>query len=535
MKLKHLLLLFIFGIVTSTQAQKPVSSAVDSTQIKIGSAFNLTVTANADENDKVVFPEQKMIGAFEVLEATPIDTILKDRKMELIKKYTLTQFDSGKYSVPRLSVFINGKNYQTDIFDVNVTNVIVDTLKQPMYDIKTNLGSSTDTSKLVYYIIALLLCIGFGILAYYIIKKRQDRNLTEDDLFKTPLEKVTKKLQLLDGKRLIMNGDVKSYYSEMTDITRDYIEEVFEIPAKESTTAELIKHLQKTIQDKKIKLSKDTVNDLKRVLQSADLVKFAKSEPMMTEIESDRKVAENISISIDKALPRFAEEQSERVKIRERRFKKRKQVRTWVPIAVSAFLILVTGAVYLYNSVIDGLQIDLFQSNKSLYEKEEWVTSDYGLPSIKLATPEALTRVGNTTDKAENLQKNNANFIYANLKTGLSISVNTTAINTDENTKIEDLYAQKIKLMEQTLGAKNIKSDKETFNQDGFEGIRGSGTFITTNPLTNKEQTVQFETYIFIQKDGVQEVTIFYNENDEYGAKIARRVIESIQLSVNNE
>ena len=190
---------------------------------------------------------------------------------------------------------------------------------------------------------------------------------------------------------------------------------------------------------------------------------------------------------------------------------------------------------YLYNSVIDGLQIDLFQSNKSLYEKEEWVTSDYGLPSIKLATPEALTRVGNTTDKAENLQKNNANFIYANLKTGLSISVNTTAINTDENTKIEDLYAQKIKLMEQTLGAKNIKSDKETFNQDGFEGIRGSGTFITSNPVTNKEQTVQFETYIFIQKDGVQEVTIFYNENDEYGAKIARRVIESIQLSVNNE
>lgn len=535
MKMKHFFLLFIFGFTLQLAAQNPVSSNVDSTQIKIGSAFNLTIKAEADQNDKVVFPEQKMIGAFEVLETTPIDTILKDRKMELIKKYTLTQFDSGKYNVPRLSVLINGKNYQTNIFDINVTNVVVDTLKQPMYDIKTNLGTSTDTSKLIYYIIALLLCIGFGFLTYYIIKKRQNKNLTEDDLFKTPLEKVTKKLQLLDAKRLIMSGDVKSYYSEMTDITRDYIEEVFEIPAKESTTAELIKHLQKTIQDKKIKLSKDTVNDLKRVLQSADLVKFAKSEPMMSEIESDRKVAENISVNIDKALPKFAEEQSERVKLREKRFRKRKQVRTWVPIAVSAFLLLITGTVYLYNSVMEGLQIDLFQSNKSIYEKEEWVTSDYGLPAIKLATPEALIRTGSTNEKTENLQKNTANFVYANLKTNLTISVNTTEIKTDENTNIEELYATKIKLFEQTIGAKNIKSDKETFNQEGINGIRGSGTFSVINPVTNKEQATQFETYLFIQSNGVQEITIFYNENDEYGAKISRRVIESIQLSTKNE
>src|SRR5690554_7708743 len=72
-----------------------------------------------------------------------------------------------------------------------------------------------------------------------------------------------------------MNGDVKSYYSEMTDVIRDYIEEVFEIPAKESTTSELIQHLLITIKTKKIKLHKETVNDLKRVLQTADLVKFA--------------------------------------------------------------------------------------------------------------------------------------------------------------------------------------------------------------------------------------------------------------------
>lgn len=535
MNLKHIFLLILFGINLQMFAQNPVTSQVDSTQIKIGSAFNLTIKANANENDKVVFPEQKMIGPFEVLEVTPIDTILNDRKMELIKKYTLTQFDSGKYTVPRLSVLINGKNFQTDLFDVEVTNVAVDTLKQPMYDIKANLGGSTDTSKIVYYFIALLLALGFGFLTYYIIKKRQEKNLTEDDLFKTPLEKITKQLQLLDGKRLIMNGDVKTYYSEMTDITRDYIEEVFDIPAKESTTAELIFHLQKTIKEKKIKLSKEIVHDLKRLLQNADLVKFAKADPQMSEIESDRKVTENISLSIDKALPRFAEEQSLRVKLREQRFRKRKQIRTWIPIAVSAFLILVTGSVYLYNSVMEGMQINWFQTNKSLYEKENWVTSDYGLPGIKLSTPEVLTRVGNTSEKTENLQTNTATFVYANLKTDLTITVNTTAMKTDENTKPEDLLAAKLQLLEKSMGAKNIKSEQESFNQDGINGVRGVGTFSILNPVTNKEQNLQFETYIFVQSNGIQEVTILSQLGDEYGTKIARRVIESIQLSINNE
>ena len=359
--------------------------------------------------------------------------------------------------------------------------------------------------------------------------------MTEDDLFKTPLEKISKQLQLLDGKRLIMNGDVKSYYSEMTDITRDYIEEVFDIPAKESTTAELIIHLQKTIKEKKIKLSKEIVNDLKRLLQNADLVKFAKADPQMSEIESDRKVTETISLSIDKALPRFAEEQSLRVKLREQRFRKRKQVRTWIPIAVSAFLILVTGSVYLYNSVMEGMQINWFQTNKSLYEKEEWVTSDYGLPGIKLSTPEVLTRVGNANEKTENLQSNTATFVYANLKTDLTITVNTTAMKTDESATPEDLLKGKLQLLEKSMGAKNIKSEQESFNQEGINGVRGVGTFSIVNPVTNKEQNLQFETYLFIQSNGVQEVTILSQIGDEYGTKIARRVIESIQLNINNE
>ena len=188
---KIVVALFLNFIAFAGFAQ--VTSNVDSTQIKIGSAFNLTIKATADEGSKVVFPNQKGIGPFEVLEQSKVDTVLADKKMQLTQKYLLTQFDAGDYTLPRLSVYIDGKNHQTDLFNIKVTDVTVDTLKQPMYDIKAQVGGETDTDKLWKYLFGILFSIIAGVAAYFIVKRIQDKNLTEEDLYKTPLEKVTKK------------------------------------------------------------------------------------------------------------------------------------------------------------------------------------------------------------------------------------------------------------------------------------------------------------------------------------------------------
>jgi hypothetical protein len=52
------------------------------------------------------------------------------------QKYGLTQFDSGKYTIPSIKILINSKSYMTDSIAVEVANVTVDTLKQKMFDIK---------------------------------------------------------------------------------------------------------------------------------------------------------------------------------------------------------------------------------------------------------------------------------------------------------------------------------------------------------------------------------------------------------------
>src|SRR5690606_38556332 len=154
---KIVVALFLNFIAFAGFAQ--VTSNVDSTQIKIGSAFNLTIKATADEGSKVVFPNQKGIGPFEVLEQSKVDTVLADKKMQLTQKYLLTQFDAGDYTLPRLSVYIDGKTHQTDLFNIKVTDVTGDTRKRRMCDIKGPVGRETATDKAGSYLGAIALCI----------------------------------------------------------------------------------------------------------------------------------------------------------------------------------------------------------------------------------------------------------------------------------------------------------------------------------------------------------------------------------------
>ena len=121
-----LLLLFSTGIF----AQKRVETSIDTTKNKIGAEFKLTLKTSVDTLSKVVFPNLKSLGALEVIQSYPIDTVKNNDRYELIKKYGLTQFDSGRYVIPSVKILINNKPYLSDSIAVEVANVPVDTLKQ---------------------------------------------------------------------------------------------------------------------------------------------------------------------------------------------------------------------------------------------------------------------------------------------------------------------------------------------------------------------------------------------------------------------
>ena len=98
--------ILLFQAVVYSQS---LETKIDTVKNKIGAQFTLTLKVKSNVKTMVVFPKDKTFGALEVIESYPIDTIKEESKFELIKKYGLTQFDSGKYIIPRLPVFINNK------------------------------------------------------------------------------------------------------------------------------------------------------------------------------------------------------------------------------------------------------------------------------------------------------------------------------------------------------------------------------------------------------------------------------------------
>ena len=189
--------------------------------------------------------------------------------------------------------------------------VVVDTLKQKMYDIKDIAQVDSPLGSWWIYLLLLLAIAIIGFFVYRFIKKRQNRVKVEEVVYKSPIEKATSLLQQLETKELWQKGEVKNYYSELTEIARNYIEEEINIPAMESTTSELIDGLRNAAKHKKLKLSNETVSNLEKVLMQADLVKFAKIKPLDFEMEEDKKRISNSIITIHKSIPTVVEENDE--------------------------------------------------------------------------------------------------------------------------------------------------------------------------------------------------------------------------------
>ncbi|WP_130734914.1 BatD family protein [Flavobacterium sp. J27] len=533
--LKKVILVFCF-LFTSIVFSQTIQTTIDSTQIKIGSQFNLTIKANVTQNDKVVFPEGQFFGQLEILESYPIDSIKNENKLELIKKYGLTQFDSGRYVIPPLQVIINNKTVRTDSFAVMVNPVVVDTLKQQMYDIKSIITVNKPTDYFwLYVLLGIIAILGVGFLLYYFIKKKQIKKNEEDEiLFASPIEKALSQLQNLEGKELWQKGETKAYYSELTDITRYYLEEAVAIPAMESTSNELFDTLRTTIKKKKIKISQDILDKFKKVMANADLVKFAKSKPLDFEIENDKKMIDSFLISIDKAIPRTDEEKENLFteELKRKRNRSQKMKRIGIPLTFVFFLLIIGGVFIGVTKGTDYIRNNWLGHNAKSLLNEEWIISEYGDPAIIISTPKVLKRISD-----ERIQNNlpshvkaNAKFMYGSLLDNFSIILNTTAFKDTTVVDLNQIVEYDLKNM-QTLGAQNITVKEEDYEDPkGLKGKKAYGNFSVINPLNKDTQLMSYELYVFSQPGGAQELFLIYRNDDEYAKQIMERVIASVEL-----
>lgn len=546
---QNIMLAFWLLITTFVVAQQQeVQAIADSTQIQIGSEFQVILSTKTEATSKVVFPEQNIFGKLEVLESHIVDTIKSEKdhsKIELIKKYSLTQFDTGHYVIPPFTVLIDNKPFLTDSLQIQVTGVAVDTLKQNLYDIKdfTATSDSTDFSVLQKILLIMLFLILIGlVVAFLMVRKKKIKKQQEKKY--TPIEKATIGLKELDKKELVEEGAIKEYYSELTDIVKTYLEEAVKFPALENTTEELILNLKDKAVECKLVLSDKVVADLQKVLEEADLVKFAKSKPIRNEIITHTNIVESTINTIHEVFPEKTPEELEfernqELKLAFERKQRIKKMRSRIVFA-SAIALTIGLAYWIATSGINIAKDFLTGSATSKYVNSEWVTSKYGQYPIKIETPEVLVRTKDTVTMPEFLLRdsNVAQFRF-------QAPDNTLFIGLD-NYKPQQLFSVvKVLDMEKMtehiinswarVGFKNILVEQQVLDMpNGIEGVKTFGTMIYIDSESKKSKKMYYEVLILKYQNSIQQLMVYMPESDPNTKYIIDRIIKSVEIELAN-
>jgi hypothetical protein len=287
-----------------------VKSLVSSDSMMIGEQLQYSLRIDADSDVKLILPEVKdtLGSTLEVLARLPIDTTYSENRVEVEQSFIITGFESGSQIIPAQEVlYIRGGVTDTARsmpLIIHVYEPVVDTTQQ-IKPIKPPINTPVTFREILPWAGAGLGgLIIVALMVWLLIKFLKRKRDPEQDSF-TPLEPAHviafRELDKLKDEKIWTKGEVKQYYTRLTEITRRYIERQYDIPAMESTTEEILDAFRRTNME-------DSLLDemLKDLLELADLVKFAKEDPLPIDNQTNLN---NAYLFVQKTYPLFYREE----------------------------------------------------------------------------------------------------------------------------------------------------------------------------------------------------------------------------------
>ncbi|MDX2049392.1 MAG: BatD family protein [Chitinophagaceae bacterium] len=276
----------------SLQAQSGVSfkAAVDRSRIYIGEQIEFTLTLEYPQNKKpgkwVAMPDS--LNHLEVVKRLNFDSSLAGDKYRLQQKYILTGFDSGHWIIPAFTVSVSNKSYKTDTIGINILPVA---LKGEAYhDIKEIIEVDAKPFDWTYWIMGAVTVLIIAFLLWQMLKGRKKKEAKEEfsGTKLSPYEQAVQEMKKLKEEQLPEKGEMKIYYTKLTDIFRVFLQRQFNQPMLQSTTDEILVYLNGDI------LQREKLGPLAETLRVADAVKFAKYPSSVSEGSEGFKTIEEI-------------------------------------------------------------------------------------------------------------------------------------------------------------------------------------------------------------------------------------------------
>ncbi|OFY66720.1 MAG: hypothetical protein A2V64_11425 [Bacteroidetes bacterium RBG_13_43_22] len=266
-----------------------VTAVFDSTRIYIGDQINYTITVDQPFGLELDLPLLKdtLSGKIEILSGPVIDSNAVDNdRLRITSRYLITSFDSGFYEVPPTYAEIKNesgiKRYYSGYSPLEVMRVKIapaDTSAR-IFDIIGPYKAPLTLGEILPWILlaALAAALIWGIIRL-VRKLRKPKTEPETLINPDPAHVIAfRDLEKLRDEQLWQKGEVKQYYSRLTEILRQYLENRYGVYSLEMTTSETLEALLKT------GFKKDSsYSSLKTILNGSDLVKFAKYKPEPSE------------------------------------------------------------------------------------------------------------------------------------------------------------------------------------------------------------------------------------------------------------
>ena len=267
----------IFSVLSISVLAQTLGSKLDKSTLALGEVgvFRVTIS-NLQGKDVVSAPKNELLPFhFEEIK----DSISKqaDHYDRLIE---FAVFEEGKYTIPALDFKIDGKIFQTIPYEVEVINTAQkgDQINDIMKNKEVKLEVNDYWQLYKFYILGVLIVLALLFAIYQFIRYGKRRKSSPIMMTNQTL----KDLENLRKKKFMENGDYRSFYIELIDISRTFITKQYQIPADVLLTDDLIDVMKL---NNTISPQNETI--VENIFLRGDLVKFAKTFPDQPMMEKD--------------------------------------------------------------------------------------------------------------------------------------------------------------------------------------------------------------------------------------------------------
>lgn len=346
-----IVLLLVFSVGSAVSQNVVLNAGIDTFQMMIGEQTRIKLELSVDTGYNVTMPEpgKEIMPGIELLEKKREVKSLDGRRRQYIDEYLITSFDSTLYSIPPFKVLVDSNEYLSNALALAVYTVPIDTANlqnicgpKEVWDVELTWEEYRDSVHLGIIVLFLALALVW-VVVRFVKNKPIIRIVKIKPKLPSHIAALNRIEDIKNEEALRSDGNVKEYYTRLTDVLREYMHDRFGFNASEMTTGEILESLRSIDNN-------ENISELKEILQTADLVKFAKLHPTVNENNLNMSNAIEY-VNVTKNIEEEKQEPTEKRIVNQRSlFEKRLLV-----VSIVVIVLLLTGMIALLTTDLYNL------------------------------------------------------------------------------------------------------------------------------------------------------------------------------------